>query len=120
MRVPVVSRVEHEAVCAERDAWRLRAEAALTDVTGDEPPTAPPARRWRGRAARPLVATSLVAAGLAVGTLGLSGSSNAVSVPDYPGCIGKARYEEPIAGNQYQELVNALYRCGVYTPPTPG
>ena len=33
---------------------------------------------------------------------------------DYPGCIGKARYEAPIAGNQYQELVNALYACGVY------
>jgi hypothetical protein len=36
---------------------------------------------------------------------------------DVPACIGKARYEHPIAQNQYQELVNALYACGVYQLP---
>jgi len=33
---------------------------------------------------------------------------------DYAECISKARYEHPIKNNQYQELVNALYTCGVY------
>jgi hypothetical protein len=46
------------------------------------------------------------------------GSGGAVRT-DYPGCIGKARFEAPIAGNQYQELVNALYACGVYPKAGP-
>jgi hypothetical protein len=54
-----------------------------------------------------------------LGALTLSSSSEATGGrgPDYPSCIGKARYEAPIEGNQYQELVNALYSCGVYTAP---
>lgn len=35
--------------------------------------------------------------------------------PDLPACIGQARYEHPVKGNQYQELVNALYSCEVYS-----
>ena len=42
------------------------------------------------------------------------GGGYLIEFPDYPGCIGKARYENPIRGNQYQELVNALYACEVY------
>jgi hypothetical protein len=31
-------------------------------------------------------------------------------------CISEARYEHPL-GNQHQELVNAMYACGVYKLP---
>jgi hypothetical protein len=59
-----------------------------------------------------------VVVGLLVGGLAIPRASDTPRLTrDYPGCIGKARYEEPIDGNQYQELVNALYACGVYTLP---
>lgn len=34
--------------------------------------------------------------------------------PDYAACIGTYTYNNPIKDNRYQELVNALYGCGVY------
>jgi hypothetical protein len=80
---------------------------------------APPRRssrrrpRW-ARWSRLLVVTSILALGVALGAIVLPGAPHRAITPDYPGCIGKARYESPIHGNQYQELVNALYACDVY------
>jgi hypothetical protein len=56
----------------------------------------------------------VLAVGFGLGAVTLPDGSGGAVRTDYPGCIGKARYEAPIAGNQYQELVNALYACGVY------
>jgi len=70
-------------------------------------------RRSRNRIRR-LLATSFLTV-VAVPSAGLIfGQPGAARLPDYPACIGKARYEHPIEGNQYQELVNALYSCDVY------
>ncbi len=63
-----------------------------------------------------LFAATAVAASVALGAFVLPGRTQGAS-PDVPGCIGKQRYEHPVAGNQYQELVNALYACGVYRLP---
>jgi hypothetical protein len=98
-----LSAVEHE-----RDEWRKRAEAAAP------PRTVYVVRRGRLRS-RLLTASWLVTLGLLVGGVAVPRANDApVLREDYPGCIGRARYENPIAGNQYQELVNALYACDVY------
>jgi hypothetical protein len=94
----------------ERDQWRRRAEAA------------PESRTETGYVLRHspvwvrlLVATSIVALGLLAGGFAFPHAGNTPTQgEDYSGCIGKARYEHPIARNQYQELVNALYACDVY------
>jgi hypothetical protein len=69
------------------------------------------------RRTRPLLAAGVLAAAVAAGSLTLPTRTDGAAGPDYPGCIGKARYEAPVDGNQYQELVNALYACGVYQGP---
>ncbi len=103
---------ELDALRAERDEWRRRAESALSD--DQTTPAHRPARR-SGRLIRGLFATSFLAVVLVLSAGLLVGRSAATSLPDYPACIGKARYEHPVHGNQYQELVNALYTCDVYS-----
>jgi hypothetical protein len=112
MRLPVSPRSELDALRRERDAWRRRAESALHEETPE--PEHGVVRRSRNRVRR-LLATSFltVVAVLSAGLL--FGQPGAARLPDYPACIGKARYEHPIQGNQYQELVNALYSCEVYS-----
>lgn len=115
MRLPVVPRSELERLRAERDAWRNRAELSL--AVSHAPTVRRARRRRRPGAAQALLAGCMLVSGVALGALTLAPSSGTALEPDYPGCIGKARYEEPIRGNQYQELVNALYACGVYELP---
>ncbi len=100
---------EINALRAERDAWRRRAESSLwRDArTVSRRATSSKARFER------LTATVLLGLVMVVGAALLLGRQEGAG-PDYPGCIGKARYENPIEGNQYQELVNALYACEVY------
>jgi hypothetical protein len=96
------------AVEHERDEWRKRAEAAVT------PRTEYVVRRT-SRWVRALAASWFVTLGLLVGGAAIPRASDRPTLhEDYPACIGKARYEHPIEGNQYQELVNALYACEVY------
>jgi len=110
MRAPVSPTSELEAVRAERDAWRRRAEAVLRE----EPVTEWDVRRRSGGRVRRLLGTSFLTVVFVLSAGLLLGRQDATGAPDYPGCIGKARYEHPIQGNQYQELVNALYACEVY------
>ena len=111
MKLPLTPSSEVDALRAERDAWRRRAESSLW---GDSARTAPRlARSSKARLER-LVATVLLGLVMVVGAALLLGRQEGTRPPDYPGCIGKARYENPIEGNQYQELVNALYACEVY------
>jgi hypothetical protein len=112
MRLPVSPRSELDAVRRERDAWRRRAQSALHE----EPPELEHGvvRRSRNRIRR-LLATSFLAVVAVLSAGLLFGQPGAARLPDYPACIGKARYEHPIEGNQYQELVNALYSCDVYS-----
>ena len=64
---------------------------------------------------RLLGASWFVTIGLLVGGAALPRANDTPIIrEDYAGCIGKARYEHPVTGNQYQELVNALYACDVY------
>ena len=109
MRLPFAPRSELERARAEREEWRRRAEAPREKGAHPTPLTSPRRSRWP----LPLVA-SLLAVGFGLGAVTLPDGSGGAVRTDYPGCIGKARYEAPIAGNQYQELVNALYACGVY------
>ena len=111
MRLPVSPRSELDALRRERDAWRRRAESVLHE----EVPEAGHGvvRRSRNRIRR-LLATSFLAVVAVLSAGLLFGQSGAARPPDYPTCIGKARYEHPVEGNQYQELVNALYSCEVY------
>ena len=113
MRLPVSPRSELDALRRERDAWRRRAEWALHEETPE--PERGVVRRSRIRIRR-LLATSFLAVVAVLGAgLLLGRPGGAARLPDYPACIGKARYEHPIHGNQYQELVNALYSCDVYS-----
>jgi hypothetical protein len=114
MKLPVVPRLELELAQSQLDAWRRRAETMLHK--GDpEAHVMRPARRKRSlRTAWSVLIAVVMAATVAVGALALPGRTGGAASPDYPGCIGKARYENPIQGNQYQELVNALYACGIY------
>ena len=113
MRLPVVSVSEVELARAERDEWRRRAELVALELGRPRPASVRPARwpRW----SRTFVAISILVLGIALGSIVLPGSPHGAIRPDYPGCIGKARYVAPIHGNQYQELVNALYACKVYS-----
>ena len=112
MRLPASPRSELDAVRRERDAWRRRAQSALHE----EPPELERGvvRRSRNRVRR-LLATSFLAVVAVLSAGLLFGRPSAARLPDYPACIGKARYAHPIEGNQYQELVNALYSCDVYS-----
>jgi hypothetical protein len=103
---------ELDALRAERDEWRRRAESALSEERAA--PAHRPARR-SAHVFRGLLATSFLAVVLVLSAGLLVGRSGATSLPDYPACIGKARYQHPVQGNQYQELVNALYTCDVYS-----
>jgi ferric-dicitrate binding protein FerR (iron transport regulator) len=109
MRLPVVSRSELERARSEREEWRRRAQPRLLEETA----TAEPRRSGRrlGRSL-PLFLSSLLVFAVGLGAVTLPDRS--AGRPDYPVCIGQARYQEPIEGNQYQELVNALYACGIY------
>ena len=96
------------AVERERDEWQRRAESAVR-----------PATRYvvvrRSAWTRLVSAVWLLALGLLVGGVALPRANDAPTLQtDFPACIGKARYENPIQDNQYQELVNALYTCDVY------
>ena len=109
MKLQLTLGSELDALRAERDAWRRRAESSLR-WDGTIVP-----RRATSSTARfeRLTATVLLGLVMVVGAALLLGRQEGAR-PDYPGCIGKARYEHPIEGNQYQELVNALYACEVY------
>ena len=109
MRLPFASRSELERARVEREEWRRRAEAPREERAQPSPGPSPRRLRWP----LPLVG-SVLSVGLVLGAVTLPDGSGGAVRTDYPGCIGKARYEAPIAGNQYQELVNALYACGVY------
>ena len=112
MRLPVVDRSRLELAHTEREEWRRRAESGLRpERRASQLGRRTPRRiRWPVR----LVATLALATGAAVAIVTLPGRSHGAARPDYAGCIGQARYEDPIEGNQYQELVNALYACGIY------
>jgi ferric-dicitrate binding protein FerR (iron transport regulator) len=116
MRAPLVPHSEHARTRSELEEWRRRAESLLAAETA-APPSSRGARRGsRARRLGSVVTASVVTVAVAVGALLLPGRTHSAS-PDYSTCIGKARYERPIDGNQYQELVNALYACGVYRAP---
>jgi hypothetical protein len=109
MKLQLTLGSELDALRAERDAWRRRAESSLRwdGLIVPRRATSSKARFER------LTATVLLGLVMVVGAALLLGRQEGAR-PDYPGCIGKARYEHPIEGNQYQELVNALYACEVY------
>lgn len=53
---------------------------------------------------------------VAAGALGTSRGPAEVDHPSLPNCISEARYHHPL-DDKHQELVNALYACGVYEVP---
>jgi hypothetical protein len=116
MKLPLAPRFEVHLARVELDEWRRRAESRLGE--GDPPARSsrPARRRLRARRVGSLVAAVVVTGSVALASFAMPGRTHRAS-PDVPACIGKARYENPIRGNQYQELVNALYRCGVDRSP---
>jgi len=112
-----VTRRDVDDVRSERDEWRRRAHMALAaTVTAPQPAVVP---RRRLRMSRLLAGVSAVVLGLGLAAAPIAREGEQLR-PDYPRCIGQARYEHPIDGNQYQELVNALYVGNVYVVPTAG
>ena len=53
---------------------------------------------------------------IAGGALHLSGEPTAVDYSPLAECISEARYRNPLA-DKHQELVNAMYACGIYKVP---
>jgi hypothetical protein len=116
MKLPIAPRSEVELAQFELDEWRRRAESKLGE---EDPPThssRPTRRRSRARRLGSLLAAVVVTGSVALASFAMPGRTHSAS-PDVPACIGKARYQNPIRGNRYQELVNALYACGVYRSP---
>ena len=118
-QVGVVSRRELERVEHERDAWEARAHALASQLAVErseriaerkqDPPRKSPRAIW----ASALTALWLILIGLFIGVV-VPRAQGPTVLPDFAGCISKARYEHHIPGNQYQELVNALYTCQIY------
>ena len=116
MKLPIAPRSEVELVRFELDEWRRRAESKRGDDDAPARPRRTARRRSRARRLGSLLAAVVVTGSITLASFAMPGRTHASS-PDVPACIGKARYENPIRGNQYQELVNALYACGVYRAP---
>jgi len=116
MKLPVAHRSEVELARFELDEWRRRAESKLGEEDPPAHSTRPARRGSRARRLGSLLAAVVVTGSVALASFAMPGRTHSAS-PDVPACIGKARYENPIDGNQYQELVNALYACGVYRSP---
>ena len=106
-----VSKKKYERALAERDLWQQRAETALAALerTAQVPPQTRHSPRW----ATLLTAAWLVLAGLFIGVV-VPKAEGPTLAPDRAACISQARYEHPVDGNQYQELVNALWDCEVF------
>jgi hypothetical protein len=117
MKLPLAPRSEVELAQFELDEWRRRAESRLGDGDPLARSSRPGRRRRRLRRLGSLVAAFVVTGSVALASFAMPGRTHSAASPDVPACIGKARYENPIRGNQYQELVNALYVCGVYRSP---
>ena len=116
MKLPLAPRSEVELARVELDEWRRRAESSIGEGNPPAPTSRPGRRRRRLRRLGSLLAAVVVTGSVALASFAMPGRTHSAS-PDVPACIGKARYENPIRGNQYQELVNALYVCGVYRSP---
>lgn len=115
--VTLVSTAKVEGIEHERDQWKLRTNQLADRVAALE-------REQRGlvdarpRPRRTIWATTLtvcwlLVAGLFIGVM-VPKAQGPTVLPDAGDCISQARYEHPVEGNQYQELVNALWTCEVY------
>jgi hypothetical protein len=62
------------------------------------------------------VAFFLASLGLALGAVHLRAERTPVDYTGLQGCIAHAERAHPLV-DEHQELVNALYACGVYRPP---
>ena len=58
----------------------------------------------------------LVSLAIAGGALHLSRQSASIDYAPLADCISDARYRHPL-DDQHQELVNAMYACGIYKLP---
>jgi len=104
---PFARRVTLDRVAQERDEWERRAR---------ELAARPTPRRWP-RWAGVLAGVWLLVIGVLVGGSAVPRASDGSTLePDYAGCISESRILNPVA-DQHQELVNALYACGIYELP---
>jgi hypothetical protein len=107
----LVSRSRLSAVERERDEWRRRAETVPRPRTRYVTLRSP---YW----VRLVAAAWFVTIGLLVGGAAIPHADDTPTLrEDYPACIAAARGEYPLESNRYQELVRALYACGVYDVP---
>ena len=58
----------------------------------------------------------VVSLAIAGGALQTSRESTSVDYSPLAECIGEARYQHPL-DDKHQELVNAMYECGIYDLP---
>ena len=108
-KITIGSRAEVERLESERDEWQMRAEVLARMVRERTP--APKRRTWPAV----LATVWVLLAGVFLGGAVIPHKNDApVLAQNLPACIGQARYAHPVEGNQYQELVNALYACDVY------
>lgn len=114
MRLPVVSRNRHERVLRDMAADLTKTKFELLRLQRDfyysQSLPKPKPKRWPSV----LAGIWLVVIGVVVGGAAVPHIHDRPTLSTVPACISKARYEHPIADNQYQELVNALYSCEVY------
>jgi hypothetical protein len=111
-KLGLVTRAELAEVQRERDEYKKQTIALESRIAALELLTSRKTtkkRRWPAF----LTGLWLLVIGVFVGVLVPKGESPQLQ-PDYANCISDARYNAPIAGNQYQELVNALYACEIY------
>ncbi len=117
-KVVVGGRTELERLEAERDHWEARAHALSAQLSmersekiakkkGDPPRKAP---LWHAT----LVCVWVLMFGVFIGGAVVPHAAGPTVLPDYEGCIVQSRFDHPIAENQYQELVNALWNCDVF------
>lgn len=107
MKLPVISRRRHELEVEKLRRALSDARAQLLEL---RLVAKPGRRRWPSL----LAGAWLLVIGVILGGTAVPHAQNRPQINDAPACIGKARYQHPVHGNQYQELVNALYACGIY------
>ena len=112
MRLPIVRRSELDHMRNSAQAWQNKA-IWTTDRLRELESTRAQERKWHRFRQITVALWMLVLTGVVVGSLFFANENGPV-VQNPSSCVQNYQSSNPIPGNKYQEIVNALWECGVY------